>query len=83
MREHREFDCGHHEYEGFGCGHHGPWFFHEPWGPRHWRSCCCLAWGFRRFWTKEEKIAALEHYLEALKKEAQAVEEKLAELRQK
>lgn len=32
---------------------------------------------------KEEKIAALERYLEALKKEAQAVEEKLAELRQK
>ena len=83
MREHREFDCGHHEHEGFGCELHGPWFFREPRGPRPWGGCCCRPWGFRRFWTKEEKIAALERYLEALKKEAQAVEEKLAELRQK
>ena len=82
MREHREFDCGHHEHDGFGCELHGPWFFREPRGPRPWGGCC-RPWGFRRFWTKEEKIAALERYLEALKKEAQAVEEKLAELRQK
>ncbi len=40
-------------------------------------------WGFRRrFATKEEKIAELEAYLEALRKEAQAVEEKLRCLRE-
>lgn len=83
MREHREWDCGHHGHEGFGCEHRGPWFLGEPRGPRPWGGCCCPPRGFRRFWTKEEKIAALERYLEALRKEAQAVEEKLAELREK
>jgi len=81
MQEHREFNCGHHEHEGFGCEHHGPWFFGEPRG-LSLGGCYCRPFGFRRFWTKEEKIAALERYLEALKKEAQAVEEKIAELRQ-
>lgn len=36
----------------------------------------------RRFRTKEERIAELEAYLEALKKETQAVEEKLRCLRE-
>ena len=35
----------------------------------------------RRFWTREERIAHLERYLEALRAEAQAVEERLAELK--
>jgi len=35
----------------------------------------------RRFRTKEERIAELERYLEALKKEVQAAEEKLQDLR--
>ncbi len=67
-------------------------------GPHHAFSrhcCCCCPWCFgagpwehaplgfvRRFRTKEEKIAALEEYLEALKKEAQAVEEKIRRLRE-
>lgn len=40
--------------------------------------------GFRRpLWSNEEKIAELERYLEALRREAQAVEEELTELRKK
>lgn len=35
----------------------------------------------RRFWTREERIAHLERYLEALRAEAKAVEERLAELK--
>lgn len=69
---------------------------HHHWhGPHHAfsRHCCCpccfgaglwehAPFGFvRRFRTKEEKIAELEEYLEALKKEAQAVEEKIRRLR--
>jgi hypothetical protein len=55
---------------GCGQGHHGG-------------SCGCgCGGGFgRRFLTKEEKIAGLEEYLESLQKEAQAVEERIAELK--
>jgi hypothetical protein len=67
---------GHHErgqhYCGCGRGHHGG-------------SCGCgcgCGGGFgRRFLTKEEKIAGLQEYLESLQKEAQAVEERIAELK--
>lgn len=65
--------------------HHG---FHRRWSSPCFCWCC---WGpasqaplgfVRRFRTKEEKIAELEAYLEALKKEAQAVEEKIRRLRE-
>lgn len=39
-----------------------------------------LFWG-RRFFTREERIAELEEYLNALKAEASAVEETIAELK--
>ncbi len=69
-----------------GCGpfwsteeHHG-----HHWGhPSLFSPCCCPEpLGFRRFWTKEEKIKVLEDYLASLRKEAQAVEEKLRKLRE-
>jgi hypothetical protein len=34
----------------------------------------------RRFWTREEKTARLQQYLQDLQSEAQAVEERLAAL---
>jgi hypothetical protein len=44
--------------------------------------CHCHDGGFqRRYQTKNEQIAELETYLEALKLEVQAVEEHLASLR--
>ncbi len=52
-------------------------------GYRHGCSCGCggpFRFG-RRFWTKAEKIAWLEEYLEGLRNEAQAVEERIAALR--
>ena len=68
------------------CGHRG----HHPGGycgsgrPRHHHgdSCGCGAplhsgW---RFWTKEEKTARLEKYLEGLETEAQAVKEQITEM---
>ncbi len=69
---------------------------HEHGFPGHQNPCCapqehhgswampgtCHPHVHRRFWTKEEKIAALERYLEALRHEAQAVEEKLKRLRE-
>ena len=61
--------------------HHGGW--HR--GHRHGDSCGCGCGGhFRfgpRFWTREEKIAWLEQYLEGLQEETQAVEERIAKLR--
>lgn len=64
--------------------HHGP--FH---GFGCCPCCCRPYWVasaplglLRRFRTKEERIAELEAYLEALKKETQAVEEKLRCLRE-
>ena len=67
-------NCGHgthHLGDHCGCGrrrhHHGD-------------SCGCGApfHGGRRFWTKEERIARLERYLEGLENEAQAVREEIA-----
>jgi hypothetical protein len=48
--------------------------------------CCCECCGEgrsfqRRYMTKAEKIAELEGYLDELKKEVQAVEEMLEDLR--
>jgi hypothetical protein len=55
-------------------GHH-----HGHWGG----SCCCERSGFGAgFWTKEEKIAWLEQYLESLQDEAKAVEERIAALKE-
>ncbi|MEE8163793.1 MAG: hypothetical protein V3T92_07320 [Anaerolineae bacterium] len=59
--------------------HHGGWH----WGHHHGGFCACGG-PFRfgpRFWTKEEKIAWLEQYLEGLREEAQAVEERIAKLK--
>jgi hypothetical protein len=64
---------GHHRGDACGCGwgrtgrHHG-----------HGCGCDTPFHGGRRFWTKEEKIARLERYLESLEKEAQAVREQIA-----
>jgi len=68
---------GHHRGDACGCGngrsrhHHGD-------------ACACGCGtpfhGGRRFWTKEEKIARLERYLEGLEKEVQAVKEHIAEM---
>ena len=66
------------------CGsesHHGSWH----WGHHHGGSCCCG--GHSRtglcFWTEKEKIAWLEQYLEGLREEAKAVEERIAEMKEK
>jgi hypothetical protein len=66
---------GHHHGDACGCG----------WGRtgrQHGHACVCGCGtpfhGGRRFWTKEEKIARLERYLESLEKEAQAVREQIA-----
>ena len=64
---------GHHHGDACGCGcgrsRH-----------RHSDACGCGTpmHGGRRFWTKEEKIARLERYLDSLEKEAQAVKEQIA-----
>ena len=59
-------------------GHHGHRRHH-----RHGDSCGCG--GHSRlgpcFWTKVEKIAWLEQYLEGLREEAKAVEERIAALK--
>ncbi len=64
---------GHHHGSDCGCGrprhHHGDSY-----------GCGAPSQGRRRFWTKEEKIARLEKYLETLEKEAQAVKEHIAEM---
>jgi hypothetical protein len=61
--------------------HHGGW--HR--GHGHGDSCGCGCEGHSRFgprfWTKDEKIAWLEQYLEGLQEEAQAVEERIAKLK--
>jgi hypothetical protein len=52
------------------------------WGHHHDGSCCCGGYTRfgPRFWTKKEKIAWLEEYLEGLREEAKAVEERIAAL---
>ena len=50
----------------------------------HGGSCGCgghVQFG-RRFWTREEKITGLEQYLDSLRAEAKAVEERIAEMRE-
>lgn len=65
---------GHHGHGrrhcGCGQGHHGGSY-----------GCGCGGGLGRRFLTKEEKTAGLQEYLESLRKEAQAVEERIAELK--
>jgi hypothetical protein len=69
--EHHEGNCechGRHHHRGCGCHSGG-----RSWGSGH---------GFhRRFRTREEQIADLEAYLNELKLEAQAVEERLETLK--
>lgn len=76
-----------------GCGPVAWWAAEECHGHHHGHGgyCCCgpsfggrwpVPFRFRQFWTKEEKIEALERYLEDLRKEAQAVEEELKKLRE-
>ena len=60
-------------------GHHGA----GHWGDHRGGFCAC-GWPFRfgpRFWTKEEKIAWLKQYLEDLREEAKAAEERIAALK--
>jgi hypothetical protein len=67
--------CGTRAHSSHGC-HAGP-------ARSHGASCRCgcgtHAW--RRFQTREETIGRLERYLEDLQKEAQAVEERIAALK--
>ena len=89
---HQHYDCGcgkgHQEHHGH---RHGDWVRQGA------SCCCqpghgvhygghASAWGrervfWRRFSTREERIAWLEKYLEELRAEAQAVEERIAELK--
>jgi hypothetical protein len=71
--------CGsrsHHSGRHCGPGHRG----------RHHRGPCACGqpFGFeRRFWAREERIAWLEEYLEKLRAEAKAVEEQIAEMKER
>jgi len=61
------------------CGH--DWSASRFGGPHHESGECCGGHGFRRrFETRAERRAVLEAYLAELRAEAQAVEERLAEL---
>ena len=76
--EHREeHHEGHHEGHGHsrgcGCGFGG--------GRGHWMGHGPHPGWHRRFFTREERIAHMEQYLEALRTEAKAVEEAIAELK--
>jgi hypothetical protein len=76
---HRSHGCEHHE----GHGDHGHWSCgcHDR-GEDDGCRCGEGGGGFqRRFQSKGEIIAELEHYLSELKAEAGAVEERLRELR--
>lgn len=46
-------------------------------------NCCGPGYGGRRFLTKQELKEDLEEYQKALEREAQAVKERLAELKSK
>lgn len=51
---------------------------------RHSSSCCCHSFRFHRhYYTKEEEIARLEKYLEDLKAEQKAVEERIKKIQEK
>lgn len=58
----------HHQASRCGCTHHG--------GPREGGHAF-----WRRFATREERLAWLQQYLKDLRAEAQAVEERIAEMR--
>lgn len=64
-----------------GCGHGS---YHSHVG---WCGCVPAAWGpgfpfGRRFPTREERIAWLEEYLKALQAEVEAVQKRIAELKE-
>lgn len=64
---------------GHGAHHGGHHHREESGGPRPG-----FPWGMgfrRRFSTREERIARLEEYLEGLRAEAKAVEERIAEIK--
>lgn len=79
----RDCGCGHH-------GHHGHHGRHDGWdcgcgqqGHHGGRCGCGGHHGLkRRYWSREEKIAWLEQYLDDLENEAQAVRERLAEMKE-
>ena len=51
-------------------------------GSRHSGGCCCCVPGHgRRFRTREEMVEELEGYMDQLKAESKAVEERIAELK--
>ena len=62
--------CGSHHARGPACGGHTAPFGREG-----------TSW--RRFATREEQIARLERYLQDLRAEAQAVEERIADMKAK
>ncbi len=83
MCEHgKHHDChshrsghGHHDCHG----HHGHAKHHRCATAR----CCKSGHSFkRRFFTREERIAWLEEYLEELQAEAEAVEERIANMKE-
>jgi hypothetical protein len=79
-----------------GCGHHGGHGRHRSHGSHAGSDCGCGHRGHqsgqcgcggqhglkRRFWSREEKTAWLEQYLEDLENEAQAVRERLAKIKE-
>ena len=78
--EQERCECGCGERHAFHPRHH------------HARACCGAPHGgpweregvfWRRFATREERIAWLEQYLGELRAEAQAVEERIAEMKAK
>ena len=72
-----------HHPGGHGSGH---WGGHgRGHGRPHGCDCGCHTAGFRFghcFATREEKVSWLERYLEGLQEEAQAVEERIAKLKE-
>jgi hypothetical protein len=72
------------------CCHHGGHKHHHGRHHRHHGDACCAGRGKggpargafqRRFFSREERIAELEQYLNDLQAEAKGVEEELARLR--
>ena len=89
--EHEEQHHGGYSHHGHGMRHHYGSEGHGECGcgegeGHHWREhagdCGCGGHGFhRRFVSRGERIASLEEYLKDLQAEAQAVQERIAELR--
>ena len=64
---------------GCGCGQHG---HHVGRGAVHHAGCCCApAHHVRHFPTREEIVGQLEGYLESLRAQAKAIEERIAEFK--